>query len=101
MAKKIGVTELNEILLNSMPNSWSMQAYAQGFDCDSISFKKAAGMFELMEISKSIYEGVLKPSYKKTTQAEYNYTGLNRNKKAETAFVKYSPNEEWERCQGP
>ena len=29
---KIGMTELNEILLNSTPNSWSKQAYVQGFD---------------------------------------------------------------------
>ena len=36
---KIGVTELNEILLNSMTNSWSKQAYIQGFDCESINFK--------------------------------------------------------------
>ena len=33
MADKMGVTELNEILLNSMPNIWSKQAYLQGFDC--------------------------------------------------------------------
>ena len=33
---KIGVTELNEIILNSTPNSWSKQAYVQGFDCESI-----------------------------------------------------------------
>ena len=33
LADKIGVTELNEILLNSMPSSWSRQAYVQGFDC--------------------------------------------------------------------
>ena len=35
----IGVTELNEILLNGMPNIWSNQAYVQGFDCESISLK--------------------------------------------------------------
>ena len=29
---KIGMTELNMSLLNSMPNSWSKQAYVQGFD---------------------------------------------------------------------
>ena len=29
---KIGVNTLNEILLNSMPNIWSKQAYVQGFD---------------------------------------------------------------------
>ena len=40
ISDKIGVTELNEIILNSMSNSWSKQAYFQGFDCESISFKK-------------------------------------------------------------
>ena len=36
---KIGVTELNEIILNSVPTSWSKQAYIQGFDYESILFK--------------------------------------------------------------
>ena len=48
MADKMGVTELNEILLNSMPNSWSKQAYIQGFDCETICFKKDVNMFERM-----------------------------------------------------
>ena len=38
MDGKIGVTELNENILNSMPNSWSKQVYVQGFDCESILF---------------------------------------------------------------
>ena len=48
-----------------MPNSWSKQAYVQGFDYKYISFKKYVNMFEKMEISGFIYEGVLEPSYKK------------------------------------
>ena len=32
MTDKMGVTELNDILLKSMPKSWSKQAYGQGFD---------------------------------------------------------------------
>ena len=36
---KTVVTELNEILLNSMPTSWSKQAYVQDFDCKYITFK--------------------------------------------------------------
>ena len=39
MADKMGVSELNKKLSNSMPNSWSKQAYVQGFDCETISFK--------------------------------------------------------------
>ena len=38
-AHKIGMTELNEILLNSMPNSRSKQAYVQGFDWKYITSK--------------------------------------------------------------
>ena len=61
----MGVTELNEILLNSMPQNWSQQAYVQGFYCETISFEKAVNMFEHMEIAESIYQGVVTPSYKK------------------------------------
>ena len=38
MAYKIGVTEINEILLNNMPMSWYKQACVQGFYCESIYF---------------------------------------------------------------
>ena len=58
MTDKIGMTELNEILLNSMPNSWSKKLYVQVFDCESINFKKSINIFERKEIHKSIYEGV-------------------------------------------
>ena len=60
---KNGVTELNVILLNGMHNSWSKQYYVQGFDFEFITFKKAVNMFERMDISESIYEGVVEPSY--------------------------------------
>ena len=59
----MGVTESNETLLNSMPNTWSKQAYVQGFDYKYISFKKDANMFEHMEITEPIYEGVVEHSY--------------------------------------
>ena len=36
MAEKMGVTELNEILLNSMPKIWYKQFYVQVFDCETI-----------------------------------------------------------------
>ena len=35
----IGEKELNEILLNSMPNVWIKQACVQGFYCETITFK--------------------------------------------------------------
>ena len=55
----IGITELNKILLNSLHNSWSKQAYIKGFDCESITFIKYSNMFERMEIADSIYKGVV------------------------------------------
>ena len=63
MTDKIGFTELNDILLNSTPNSWPKQVYVQGFYCKSIYFIKSVNMFELMEISESIYKGVVTPYY--------------------------------------
>ena len=39
MADKIGITELNEIILNNMLNSWYNKTYVQGFDCESILLK--------------------------------------------------------------
>ena len=63
LSEKIVVTELNEILINSMPNSWIKQAYVQFFYWKSIDFKESVKMFECMDISESIYEGVEEPSY--------------------------------------
>ena len=37
LTDKIGVTELDEILLNGISYSWSKQAYVQGFDYESIT----------------------------------------------------------------
>ena len=44
-----------------MPNIWYIQAYVQGFYCESITFKKAVNMFECIELSEYIYEGVVEP----------------------------------------
>ena len=56
ISDRICVTDLNDIILNSMPNSWSKKSYLQGFDCESINFKAAVNMFKRMEIAESIYE---------------------------------------------
>ena len=58
LSDKIGITKLNKFLLNIMPNSWYKKAYLQGFDCETI-FLKAVNMFEQMNISEYIYEGVV------------------------------------------
>ena len=59
ISDKMFMTELNEILLNSIPNSWNNQAYVKEFDCESITFKASVNMFERMEISEYIYEVVV------------------------------------------
>ena len=82
---KIGVTKLNEILINSMPNRWYKHAYLQGFDCESITIKKAVNMFERMEIAEFIYGGVVEPSYKKPTRADTNRTVHSRQNRGEAA----------------
>ena len=48
-----------------MPNSCSKQEYVQVFDLGYITFKKAVNMFEHMDITEYIYEGVVEPSYNK------------------------------------
>ena len=72
------MTELNEILLNSMPNSWRKRDYVQGFDFEYINFKKAVNMFEHMETVEYIYKGEVELSYKKTTRSYANHAGRCR-----------------------
>ena len=59
------MTKLNGILLNSMPNSWSKQAYVKGFDWKSITLKKSVNVFERMDIAEYIYKSVVEYYYKK------------------------------------
>ena len=63
LSYEVDVTELNVILLNSMPNSWSKQDYVHGFDYESILFKKVVNKFERMEITESIYKNLVESSY--------------------------------------
>ena len=69
-----------------MPNSWSKQAYVQGFYCESISFKKEVNMFEHMEISESIYEDVVETSSKKLTRAEAYRGGHSSQNRVEATL---------------
>ena len=57
------MTDIDEILLNSMPNSWSKQTYVQGSVCNYITLEKDVNMLENMDISEYIYEGVVEPYY--------------------------------------
>ena len=47
--EKMYETDLNEILLKSMPNRWIRHAYVQWFDCEPITLK-SVNMFERTEI---------------------------------------------------
>ena len=82
---KVGVTKLNENVLNSTPNISSKQAYVQGFDCEYILFKKAVNMFEQMDISESIYKGTLKTYHKKPIWVDSNSAGQISNKRGKYA----------------
>ena len=64
ISDKSCVTEINEKKLNSILNSWINQSCVQRVDCESINFKADVNMFELVEISQSIYEGAVEISYK-------------------------------------
>ena len=72
------MTEFNEVLLISIPNSWGKQAYLQGFGCETITYKKAVNMLKHMEISESIYEVVVEYSYKESTMADSTCVGHRR-----------------------
>ena len=56
LADNIGIMELDEIFLNSTPNSWSKKAYVQRFYFKYIDFKKAVNIFKRMEIAEYIYK---------------------------------------------
>ena len=45
-------------------------------------------MFERMDISESLYEGVLETAYEKPTQAEANRSGNRSNKRGKPASSK-------------
>ena len=71
---KIIETELNSFLFHSRPNGLIRQAHVQGLDFESVTFQQYFNMFEHMEISESIYEGIVETSYlKKVIIEESNY----------------------------
>ena len=72
-----------------MPNICIQKAYVQGCDCEYMTLKSAANMFECMEIAESIYECVVEPSYKKSNRADANHAGFRRKKVKRSCIVKY------------
>ena len=79
------MAELNEILLNIMPNSWSKQSYVQGFDCGYIAFKKSVDMFERIYIEEYIYEGVVEALYTQYNRSDDIRAGHSRKNIEEDA----------------
>ena len=62
---KIGDTELNKILLKTMPNWWSKNHMCRVLT-EKLLQKKDVNMFERMKISETIYKGVIEYPYLKT-----------------------------------
>ena len=51
--------ELTKVLLYSITNVQSRQAYVHGFDIKGVTFKKTINKFDILEIYGNIYEGIL------------------------------------------
>ena len=58
-SNKIREMELTKVLLYSMTNVQSRQAYVHGFDIKGVTFKKTINKFDILEIYGNIYEGIL------------------------------------------
>ena len=69
-----------------MPNIWISQACVQGFDYETITLKSVK-IFEFMDMTECIYEGVVETSYKKLTREDTNCYSYIRKKRI-TRLVK-------------
>ena len=63
MTDNIGMTELDEILLNIMPNGWIKQAYVQVFSCESITFKNLLTCLNIWRYLNIFMKFVVEPYY--------------------------------------
>ena len=70
MENEICEAELNDILKNNTPNGWDKQYFMEGFDFETATFNNSINMFECMEISEYICEGVFKPFTEKLTRLD-------------------------------
>ena len=57
----------------------------QGFYCKYISFKNSVDIFQRIEISESIYDGVVEPSYEKPNGEYVNHDRISRKMIEESA----------------
>ena len=65
--------KINEVILHNIPNGWSKQAFLQEFDFEAMIFKQSVNMFEHMDISETIYGGVVDNSTKIRIQPGQSY----------------------------
>ena len=69
-----------------MPNSRSKKVYVQGFECESINFRKPINMFESMDIDEYIYGGVVETSYKKYVREDAIRSGQSSKNRGEISL---------------
>ena len=82
-------SELNKIMLHTIPNGWANQSYLQGWDFDSNTYKENCDMFDLMEIDKQVCE---EGSPSKTINwADYNCAGHSRKRAGRESTSSYNP----------
>ena len=67
LSETIGVTELNENCLTVCLVFGASKGMCRVSTASLLLFKKSVNMFERMDISESVYEGAVEPSYKKYT----------------------------------
>ena len=79
--------ELNQIILHSIRNGWSRKTYVKGSDFEAVNLKHAINIFEGMEIADFFDEGVVQPSYNKSTRSKAIHDGhIAGRKAADTPF---------------
>ena len=68
--------EPNEITLRVIPNTWSKQAYLQGWYFEGRTYKDTYKIYERIKIAAQVYEGG--NTFKNTNRAEANRASNGR-----------------------
>ena len=85
LTDNIGMVELNGILLNSMPNSWSKQAYVQVFTANILLLKRLL-MCLNPQIFLILFQKVQQNLLTNTTRQDFNRDGHRRLNREEAAL---------------
>ena len=88
MENKSFEAEINEILLHNTTNGWDKQYFMEGFDFETATFNMSINMFECMEISEYICEGIFKPFTEKLTRLNANSYCFRRTTRGRYALLK-------------